>query len=125
MREIKFRIWDELSKKMYYEIQLIKKDDGFWWTYENGAILMGSNSDRRHLMQFTGLLDCNGKEIYEGDIIKYGFKSIKYANGPFIGKVFMSEYMWCVDGDTDNDEIHSINRISGVEIIGNIYESKP
>jgi len=54
MREIKFRAWDKDLHKMYNKWTVIPDDD------------------RSHiLMQYTGLKDKNGKEIYEGDIVKH------------------------------------------------------
>ena len=52
MREIKFRAWDNYEKKMWYPR-----------TIGEGFIKMSG------LMQFTGMLDKNGVEIYESDII--------------------------------------------------------
>ena len=53
MREIKFRAWDKDLLKMYSKWTVIPDDD------------------RSHiLMQYTGLKDKNGVEIYEGDILK-------------------------------------------------------
>ena len=53
MREIKFRGWNNISKEMHLPYACI------CW------------SPVVDLMQFTGLLDCNGVEIYEGDIIHW------------------------------------------------------
>lgn len=91
MRTIKFRAWD--GKKM--------------WTVETMDELQ---SKELQVMQFTGLLDKNGKEIYEGDIMS--------VNGE-VAKVFYDENNVCFCLDTDVDYNPCIGRY---EIIGNIYE---
>ena len=59
MREIKFRLWED--GEMEYDVRFTGEDMSF----NNEIIKKGSN-----LMQYTGLKDKEGKEIYEGDIIK-------------------------------------------------------
>jgi hypothetical protein len=105
MRAIKFRAWDKDLLKMY-EWGHIKT--GLMHAYFDGYY----NVD---LMQFTGLIDKNGKEIYEGDIVKqfggYEF-TVEFKNGVF----------WLArEGRCD----YPVYAIECIEIIGNIWEATP
>ena len=112
-REIKFRAWCQYTKSFRY----VKDADDFsWWaSSRNGP---GCNISKIGLMQFTGLHDKNGVEIYEGDIVQYGCKSnhsIRY------------DVAYC-DWRMYDLKIHTYLRLgehsyNELEVIGNIYEN--
>jgi len=90
-REIKFRVWDNfhLSKKNCFFYSDVGMVDFWQWISQHPG-------SKKNITQFTGLLDKNGKEIYEGDILENINKEIKF--GPFT-TYFQGEY-WNTDGST-------------------------
>ena len=121
-REIKFRVWDKDLKRIRYlntEHDFIRFDSLGQGYYENMQTGLGEwFSD---LMQYTGLKDKNGKEIYEGDIIEFkdsiGLhrETVKFDKGCF--------YAGFHEGSSTRVSPKLINvRIS--KVIGNIYDSE-
>lgn len=116
MREIKFRCWDKLNKIMDYEP----------WGPEylcegvpiNDCLTSFPSSEYSGLMQFTGLLDKNGKEIFEADILNWPDS-------------FKAQVLWCEEDCAF--QISTIGHIGGAflnqeymlnfEIIGNIHQN--
>ena len=113
-REIKFRVWDKDLKRIRYlntEHDFIRFDALGRVYYENMQTGLGEwFSD---LMQYTGLKDKNGKEIYEGDILLIGEQRKKvevvFKDGSF-GFIYNS--------------ICASFQNQFPEVIGNIYESE-
>lgn len=113
MREIKFRAWLTNSKDvtfsngdhMEYDIILV---DGKYADVEGGWDIHGTRD--YHVMQYTGLKDKNGKEIYEGDVVKYN--NTGFTEHTVITYDFR---------DLNNLETFYLREC---EVIGNIYENK-
>lgn len=111
-RILKFRVWD--LKYKYYCTNL-----GFLGLDCDGILCNIQSSSIKNdyiIQQFTGLIDKNGKEIYEGDIIK-NFNyigEVKFKNGGY----FVSQ-----DKLTRPGELLGYGQIYWDEVIGNIFEN--
>jgi uncharacterized phage protein (TIGR01671 family) len=125
MRDIKFRAWDKKEKKMVFWKGL------FWDEEYDCACFEGEmTKDRTHyeLMQYTGLKDEKGKEIYEGDIVKYLF-SDDYAGEEFLEikrPIEFREGMFypiCMRDSSFHDFDDKPLVWKDFEVIGNIYEN--
>jgi uncharacterized phage protein (TIGR01671 family) len=111
MREIKFRAWRFDDKKMYKMFQLTAPND-----YEF------NHSEKQILMQYTGLKDKFGKEIYEGDILKLMISYIK--NKEFILELYYEQQSAIfIARGTIREIINSEDKTRIWEVIGNIYEN--
>lgn len=130
-REIKFRAWN--GKCMLFS------DNGDFYLMPNNHVdipsLSGHEFYRKDypIMQYTGLKDCNGKDIYEGDVVKVlrgspeslaNIYQIKYTNAAFQmwGKgnetptAFVTYAKHAIDNGIEFEEIGDL-----IEVIGNIH----
>lgn len=115
-REIKFRAWSIEHKKM-----LPVHDAKFVNGQMIGAKGIGWD-DTVEVMQFTGLLDKNGKEIYEGDILQYENPNSP-KEGAIRGPVTFVRGRYTIDGTTENNYFLAPSFGRHHKIIGNIHEN--
>lgn len=119
----KFRAWTEEGKAMYYDVYPFK-DDTLLLSYDKIAFDEVPASDFI-LMQSTGLFDKNGKEIFEGDIVKYEVGRNTYTEVVAYDKNFAVFGVKDAKIDiisTFEELFEDISRKS-LEVIGGIYEN--
>lgn len=124
MREIKFRVWDKKFNMMLgFKSVYINFDEGKIEVTTDTLRYEEVYTDEIEdfvLMQYTNLKDKNGKEIYEGDILKVKLDDgeanlyVKYTNG---------EYRVVNKGKWE-DSLYAYMYFGDVEVVGNIYENK-
>jgi len=141
MREIKFRAWDFKDREMH-DVWRMGRLNGGWVMYNTGVGNCHYTGKDCAIMQYTGLKDENGVEIYEGDVIKYSRLKYKGSNGHLskvkdlihVGELsfnqekgmFEFHYDFPTGGgytsgglEFDDDRFETFE----IEVIGNIYEN--
>ncbi len=106
MRDLKFRAWDDSNKEMYQARTL---------TWDR-ALNYAEGQDE--VMQFTSLLDKNGVEIYEGDIILYDNERRQPNEVIFSDGCFMTLFK-------ESKEKHPFNmrHLDEYEVVGNTHQN--
>jgi uncharacterized phage protein (TIGR01671 family) len=113
-RQIKFRAWNPDDKRIEYPLVFAICSNG-----KLQPLIKCSDGNRAYkdypIMQYTGLTDKNGKEIYEGDIVQRGV--ITFSRGKFQGTYFDS------NGDFAEDWEDDLCQEKDIEVIGNVFEN--
>jgi uncharacterized phage protein (TIGR01671 family) len=162
MRDIKFRAWDKDENRMHQDVDVLRNGQIIYFEVdEYGEPTHWHNNydynfekkfaDTYIVMQYTGLKDKNGKEIYEGDIVKspcdiegsihgeFSFQEVVYRIGTWIVQYLKSEtgfklprgYTAGLLIDSYDHDTKSLVFYDGrlgsdnsmIEVIGNIYEN--
>ena len=140
MRELKFRAWNKRDKKMEHldYLNVSKAEFAGNWKVAlpeglfdvatvKGNMLMFKDII---ILQYTGLQDRNGVDIYEGDVVtQYEIPSKAYDKKQ---QVFFHGGMFCVGvpGDLEGplyfetNTIYRKKRVNLIEVVGNIYENE-
>ena len=129
MREIKFRAWDKDNEEMIFQdgdIYSFRLDGdgltvgcvGFQHVNEGGNYVERKiwEVPEQVVMQFTGLQDKNGKDIFEGDLVRCGgdmVLGIGFEDGAFLARY-----------DGGRAELYRDFDPKKCEVIGNIYENQ-
>lgn len=143
-REIKFRVWDKESKKIKYlndshDTLMFSPDDkgnAHYYNLQNGDGNSFDSSGYGELMQFTGLQDKNGVDIYEGDILMHCITWYKGTVKEETDRVllivdYFQDFCCFVRFELDPekeysptiDDILTRSTAEGYEVVGNKYEN--
>ena len=139
MTRFKFRVWDKENKcwnrepPERWQSSLICNMLDAGLTYDFGGPFL--QRLRFELVQSTGLLDCDGKEIFEGDYVQYSKEEpnkcpifeVKFIDGAFVGSLEtncggMRSHDMCHLKELCCDEYY-VDGKANFKIIGNRFEN--
>ena len=112
MREIRFRIWSPIEDQMVYSD--LKRDE---MNLTTAVAYHNTHPEKGHLMQFTGLRDKNGKDVYEGDVVKWTSTFDGASGDTHIDKMEWQEGYACFMLMPWAHEPHAAE----MEVIGNVH----
>ena len=122
MRTIKFRGKDRRTGKWFYGNLYVKDTRGrtHICTPERGCF----DIDPETVGQFTGLYDCNGNKIYEGDIVEWEKDGLMYVV-KFWDGMFYASVKECNDGIFGGFPLHALTKHDDrkCKIVGNIFDN--
>ena len=126
MREIKFRAYDTHTKTMLPVVDIIKftkiEDVNILRTGAYGVSVCVPFQPSIKLMQYTGLKDKNGKEIYEGDIVAEKGHYVKSDRLVYQKIQWKENYSCWLRGEYQRLTPKNIKTYQ-IEVIGNIYDN--
>jgi len=130
-REIKFRIWNGVQFVTQSDTYIKTCDGSLWDYYKDFGGTFTSNerlwSATGTIQQFTGLLDKNGVEIYEGDVVTYTSNNGIDYKAPIVFSPTSSAFVLDTSGrhlfDDKYGDYLDLHKDREYEIVGNIFEN--
>lgn len=132
MREIKLKAWNKATKKMYEVIRIDFYNEKVGYLFADpitqGEAIGYFNFSDIDLMEYTGLKDKNGKEIYEGDICRW--RDLETFNNEILEDIFVvvwndEKLAWYTQNEDGNFgyDLYEYTDDRDLGVIGNIYEN--
>jgi uncharacterized phage protein (TIGR01671 family) len=125
-RQIKFRAWDKTYSLMNYKVQVGNTDyadqnytcNSIWVDYGDNKSIGWMNADDKciDLMQFTGIRDMVGKEVYESDKVVYTLNHDS-SQKEIEAVVEWHNHAWRLN------RIWLLTEIRNIKVVGNVYEA--
>jgi len=120
MTELKIRAFFKVDRRIYEvrSVDFLNKEVTLW--DKETAVNFEASFDEIELMQYTGLKDENGHEIYEGDIIEF----LEAESGEtWTAKIVFENLAFKALDVEDEAYDYDFDDLSDIEVIGNIYEN--